>query len=143
MFVFQVTDIVYNFQIYPIKYALNRSETADNKFDVKDPDFKSLTRCGRLCLRALFEGDMSLPVLQRNVEGDASEAGILKCMECIFSNVQEYRSFYPKVAEIPFNSTNKYQVGDKMGESHTSNVLKIVEGKIVKQMTFSAVDSSH
>lgn len=93
-----------------MKYAHDENRTTDEVYDLNDPDFKNLARCARLCLRAQFEGDLSLPVLKRNVDGDASEAGILKCMECIFGDVSKYRNDNPKLAEIPFNSTNKYQV---------------------------------
>lgn len=44
------------------------------------------------------------------MEGDASETAILKCMELQYGNVAKYRQKYPKLTEIPFNSTNKFQV---------------------------------
>lgn len=46
----------------------------------------------------------------REVHGDASEAAILKCCELIVGDVAGYRKANKKVCEIPFNSTNKYQV---------------------------------
>lgn len=52
---------------------------------------------------------MSFPP-QRDVAGDASEAALLKCIELCCGSVGGMRDKYPKVAEIPFNSTNKYQV---------------------------------
>lgn len=50
-------------------------------------------------------------VLQRDVAGDASESALLKCIELCCGSVQEMREKNSKIAEIPFNSTNKYQVG--------------------------------
>lgn len=47
---------------------------------------------------------------QRDVAGDASEAALLKCIELCCGSVNGMRDKYNKVAEIPFNSTNKYQV---------------------------------
>ncbi len=47
---------------------------------------------------------------QRDVAGDASESALLKCIELCCGSVKEMREKYTKVAEIPFNSTNKYQV---------------------------------
>merc|ERR1712184_63032 len=44
------------------------------------------------------------------VNGDASEAAILKCTELTNGNVMEYRAKNKKLVEIPFNSTNKFQV---------------------------------
>ena len=49
------------------------------------------------------------PILQREVNGDASEAALLKCVELSEGNVLQYRADRRKVCEIPFNSTNKYQ----------------------------------
>lgn len=50
------------------------------------------------------------PSWQRETTGDASESALLKFMEQSYSSVKEMREKNPKVAEIPFNSTNKYQV---------------------------------
>lgn len=47
---------------------------------------------------------------QRDVAGDASEAALLKCIELCCGSVKDIREKYAKIAEIPFNSTNKYQV---------------------------------
>lgn len=46
----------------------------------------------------------------RECAGDASESALLKCVELSFGNVMVYRSRNPKVCEIPFNSSNKFQV---------------------------------
>ena len=42
--------------------------------------------------------------------GDASESALLKCVELAVGDVESQRKKNAKVAEIPFNSTNKYQV---------------------------------
>lgn len=42
--------------------------------------------------------------------GDASETALLKFSEVILGDVMEIRKRNHKVAEIPFNSTNKFQV---------------------------------
>lgn len=49
---------------------------------------------------------------QRETAGDASESALLKCIELCCGSVRDMRARNPKVVEIPFNSTNKYQVGD-------------------------------
>ena len=46
----------------------------------------------------------------REVNGDASEAALLKCMELVLGDVMSIRKRNMKVCEIPFNSTNKYQI---------------------------------
>ena len=56
---------------------------------------------------------MPTPSWQRATTGDASESALLKFIEQSYSSVKEIREKNPKVAEIPFNSTNKYQVQNR------------------------------
>merc|ERR1712012_1157182 len=71
----------------------------------------TLRRVAALCNRAEFKaGQESVPILKREVNGDASEAALLKCVELSEGKVTDYRAKRKKVCEIPFNSTNKYQV---------------------------------
>lgn len=49
-------------------------------------------------------------LLCRECSGDASESALMKYVELSEGSVKEMREKYKKVAEIPFNSTNKYQV---------------------------------
>merc|ERR1719262_2120815 len=88
------------------------SEHQTGSSDYKEKaGWKPLERCAALCNRAEFkQGEGSKPVLKREVNGDACEAAILKCTELSIGNVMDYRQKYKKVCEIPFNSTNKYQV---------------------------------
>merc|ERR1711937_307428 len=73
--------------------------------------WKTLERVGILCNRAEFKPNQeNVAILKREVNGDASEAAILKCTELSKGNVMEYRKNNKRVCEIPFNSTNKFQV---------------------------------
>ena len=73
--------------------------------------WKGLSRVAALCNRAEFKpGQDSVPILKREVNGDASEAALLKCCELTLGQVMQIRSRNKKICEIPFNSTNKYQV---------------------------------
>jgi len=73
--------------------------------------WKALARNACLCSRAEFKAGQDLvPILKRDVAGDASESAILKCMELSVGNVMQYRSRNLKVCELPFNSTNKFHV---------------------------------
>lgn len=71
-------------------------------------------RCATLCNRAQFVvGQLSIPIMNRTVRGDASEEAILKYIEAAKPQgclPQEYRNKNPKLIEIPFSSTTKYQV---------------------------------
>merc|ERR1711899_481208 len=79
--------------------------------DLSSPTWESLERVACLCNRAEFKGGQNeIPILKREVNGDASEAAILKCTELSKGNVMDYRARNKKVCEIPFNSTNKFQV---------------------------------
>merc|ERR1711931_513919 len=82
-----------------------------NSFNKQAPGWQTLERVACLCNRAEFKPNQeNVAVLKREVNGDASEAAILKCTELSKGNVMEYRKNNKKVCEIPFNSTNKFQV---------------------------------
>merc|ERR1719167_1372519 len=86
-------------------------DQSGNSFDKGAPGWKTLERVACLCNRAEFKaGQEAEPILKREVNGDASEAAILKCTELSKGNVMTYRKNNKKVCEIPFNSTNKFQV---------------------------------
>lgn len=64
-----------------------------------------------LCNRAEFKiGQQNVPVLRRDCTGDASEIALLKFSELQMGGIVDYRKKNKKIAEIPFNSTNKFQV---------------------------------
>ena len=73
--------------------------------------WKALARIGALCNRAEFNGEQKdTPILRRECTGDASETAILKFIEVSCGSVEAVRKRNTKIAEIPFNSTNKYQL---------------------------------
>jgi len=77
----------------------------------EDPTWHSLGRVASLCNRAVFlAGEEKNPILKRETAGDASESALLKCCEMMLGNVESIRSKNPKLVEIPFNSTNKWQL---------------------------------
>merc|ERR1711990_1016655 len=63
-----------------------------------------------LCNRAVFLAGEDGPILKRETAGDASESALLKCCELMLGNVENIRAKSPKTCEIPFNSTNKWQL---------------------------------
>ena len=93
--------------------------------------FQKLFRVAALCNRAEFKpGQGEIPVLKREVNGDASEAALLKCCEVTKGGVLSYRESHAKVCEIPFNSTNKYQVSihDKGDFEDVESYLLVMKG---------------
>merc|ERR1712032_1464835 len=86
-------------------------DQSGSSFDKNAAGWKTLERVACLCNRAEFKGGQNdVSILKREVNGDASEAAILKCTELSKGNVMDYRARNKKVCEIPFNSTNKFQV---------------------------------
>jgi len=81
------------------------------QYDKSAPGWKMLSRIAALCNRAEFKtAQENVSILKREVNGDASEAALLKCVELAVGDVKGWRARNKKVCEIPFNSTNKYQV---------------------------------
>jgi sodium/potassium-transporting ATPase subunit alpha len=95
------------------------------------PGWKALARVAALCNRAEFKpGQDNVPILKREVNGDASEAALLKCCELSIGHVMQYRQKHKKVCEVPFNSTNKYQVSihEREDASDSSFHLLVMKG---------------
>ena len=44
------------------------------------------------------------------MNGDASESAILRSMEILVGKVEQFQENHKKIFEIPFNSSNKYQI---------------------------------
>merc|ERR1712051_492266 len=114
-------------------------------FDKKASGWKTLERCASLCNRAEFKGGQeSVHVLKKEVNGDASEAALLKCVELSKGNIMDYRAKNKKVCEIPFNSTNKFQVSihrvDDPNEDRHLLVMKGAPERILERCTSIVID---
>ena len=79
------------------KFRKNRDRTPD--FSSKQPFIEELL---------LGDGSIEKRVMWKPL-GDASESALLKYVQASF-DVEVFRNENPKLKEIPFNSTNKYQV---------------------------------
>uniref|UniRef100_A0A669B7Y9 Sodium/potassium-transporting ATPase subunit alpha n=1 Tax=Oreochromis niloticus TaxID=8128 RepID=A0A669B7Y9_ORENI len=96
-------------------------------FDKSSVTWLSLSRVAALCNRAQFKaGQDSVAILKRDVAGDASESALLKCIELSCGSVRMMRDKNKKVAEIPFNSTNKYQLSIHETEDPNDNRYLLV-----------------
>uniref|UniRef100_A0A672V674 Sodium/potassium-transporting ATPase subunit alpha n=1 Tax=Strigops habroptila TaxID=2489341 RepID=A0A672V674_STRHB len=93
-------------------YSADTSEDQTTQpFDQSSPSWTALSKIVTLCNRAEFRpGQENLPIMKRVVVGDASETALLKFAEVILGDVMNIRAQKKKVAEIPFNSTNKFQL---------------------------------
>ena len=107
---------------------VDTTEDQSGKSTYKElPTWPYLERIAILCNRAEFKpGQSGINILKREVNGDASEAAILKCTELACGDTMKARAKNKKVCEIPFNSTNKYQVSihEQEGEGFHRLVMK-------------------
>uniref|UniRef100_A0A8C0L609 Sodium/potassium-transporting ATPase subunit alpha n=1 Tax=Canis lupus dingo TaxID=286419 RepID=A0A8C0L609_CANLU len=94
-----------------IHTADTTEDQSGQTFDQSSETWRALCRVLTLCNRAAFKsGQDAVPVPKRIVIGDASETALLKFSELTLGNAMGYRERFPKVCEIPFNSTNKFQL---------------------------------
>ena len=92
--------------------------------DKTSPSWWALAHVAGLCNRATFKADQeNEKILQRQCNGDASETALLKCIELSWGSVMKMRDINTKVAEIPFNSANKYQVSIHEQQSDPRHLL--------------------
>merc|ERR1712013_263470 len=120
-------------------------DQSGSAFDKNAPGWKTLERVACLCNRAEFKPQQNdLSILKREVNGDASEAAILKCTELSKGNVMDYRARNKKVCEIPFNSTNKFQVSiHEQEDKSDSRYLLVMKGapeRILQRCTSIIID---
>uniref|UniRef100_A0A670IJL9 Sodium/potassium-transporting ATPase subunit alpha n=1 Tax=Podarcis muralis TaxID=64176 RepID=A0A670IJL9_PODMU len=115
----------------------NQIHTADTtedqsgqSFDQSSETWRALCKVVSLCNRAFFKsGQDSVPVPKRIVIGDASETALLKFSEITLGNVMEYRDRYKKACEIPFNSTNKFQLSiHELDDPRDQRYLMVMKG---------------
>uniref|UniRef100_A0A5F8H0F9 Sodium/potassium-transporting ATPase subunit alpha-2 n=1 Tax=Monodelphis domestica TaxID=13616 RepID=A0A5F8H0F9_MONDO len=98
-------------------------------FDKRSPTWTALSRIAGLCNRAVFKaGQENISVSKRDTAGDASESALLKCIELSCGSVRKMRERNPKVAEIPFNSTNKYQLSIHEREDSPQSHVLVMKG---------------
>uniref|UniRef100_A0A7S1TJH2 P-type ATPase A domain-containing protein n=1 Tax=Compsopogon caeruleus TaxID=31354 RepID=A0A7S1TJH2_9RHOD len=104
-----VVHLLYDNEIYNTK-----TTTTEATFDLSHPAMKALFFLACNCAKATFDAkDMEefpeKSIEERKINGDASEAGILRFASQI-EDVMEIRRLNRNVGGIPFNSTNKFMV---------------------------------
>ncbi|XP_077300641.1 sodium/potassium-transporting ATPase subunit alpha-like isoform X2 [Arctopsyche grandis] len=114
-------------------------------FDKISPGFKALSRVATLCNRAEFKGGQEgVSIFKKEISGDASEAALLKCMEFAHGDVMSTRKKNKKVCEIPFNSTDKYQVSihepENFNDPRHIMVMKGAPEKILEKCSTIFID---
>ncbi|XP_025029364.1 sodium/potassium-transporting ATPase subunit alpha-2-like isoform X2 [Python bivittatus] len=111
-------------------HQANTTETyAGAIFNTRSPTWIALAHIAGLCNRADFKAEQEhVPTAKKETTGDASESALLKCIELSCGSVRQMRQKNPKVAEIPFNSTNKYQLSIHEAEDRSKGHLLVMKG---------------
>ncbi|MBN3322248.1 AT1A2 ATPase, partial [Atractosteus spatula] len=145
-----VAHMWFDNQIYEADTTEDQSEPCvclspvGSTFDKSSPTWTALAHISGLCNRATFKPGQEnvlilkvrLPAgtrnrglfLQRDTAGDASESALLKCIELSCGSVRKMRDDNPKVAEIPFNSTNKYQLSIHEFQDNPKGHILVMKG---------------
>eukprot|EP00210_Caulerpa_lentillifera_P004439 g4236.t1 len=109
-------------------------QTGHQIFNPKDPTFKSLHTVAALCNNSVFiateevqevlehQNQSDFNIFDLNSTSDASESALLK-MTQLLRDTTEHRSTNPKLFEIKFNSTNKWQLSIHQIQGEMSPVL--------------------
>ncbi|KAB5532850.1 hypothetical protein PHYPO_G00124900 [Pangasianodon hypophthalmus] len=94
-----------------IHAADTTEDQSGQSFDQSSETWRALGRVASLCNRAFFKPNQeTVPIPKRVVVGDASETALLKFTELTIGNIIDYRARFKKICEVPFNSTNKFQL---------------------------------
>merc|ERR1712180_379520 len=123
-------------------------DQSGSSFNNSEPGWKILERVAMLCNRAEFKAikpGEDEGIMKREVNGDASEAAILKCTELSHGNVIKYRADNKKIAEIPFNSTNKFQVSIHTTTDADERYLLVMKGapeRILQRCSTIVIDGT-
>jgi sodium/potassium-transporting ATPase subunit alpha len=75
--------------------------------DKDAPGVNAFLLLSALCSKARFDRT-DVPVKDRMIIADATESGLYRCAAQRLSDFDSVASKYPKVFEVPFNSTNKW-----------------------------------
>ncbi|XP_015278928.1 PREDICTED: potassium-transporting ATPase alpha chain 2 [Gekko japonicus] len=137
-----VAHLWFDQQIYSADTSENQSTQT---FDQTSGTWAALSKIVSLCNRAEFRpGQEDVPIMKRIVVGDASETALLKFSEVVLGDVLEIRKRNRKVAEIPFNSTNKFQLSihetDDPNDKRFLLVMKGAPERILERCSTIMID---
>uniref|UniRef100_A0A286XER2 Sodium/potassium-transporting ATPase subunit alpha n=1 Tax=Cavia porcellus TaxID=10141 RepID=A0A286XER2_CAVPO len=119
-------------------------EEKTERFSRRSETWFILAQIAGLCNRADFKAEQeNLPIAKRETTGDASESALLKFVEQSFRSVKEMREKNPKVAEIPFNSTNKYQMSIHRQEGSSQGHVLMMKGAPERILEFCSTFLLH
>ncbi|KAL1916323.1 uncharacterized protein VTP21DRAFT_5940 [Calcarisporiella thermophila] len=104
-------------------YALGNNLGEGETVSLDAPGISEILHISALCTRAKFDR-VDIPINQRQILGDATEAGLLRFAAEKLSNFNQLPELYPKIFEIPFNSDNKWHLSIHR-KSHSNGDLTL------------------
>ncbi|KAM4702612.1 potassium-transporting ATPase alpha chain 2 [Rhinophrynus dorsalis] len=113
-----------------IHSADTSEDQTHHSFEQVSETWTALCKIVSLCNRAEFKaGQEDVPVMKKVVVGDASETALLKFSEVLTGDVMSIRNRNKKVSEIPFNSTNKFQLSiHETDDAQDKRFLLVMKG---------------
>ncbi|KAF5367657.1 hypothetical protein D9757_010968 [Collybiopsis confluens] len=89
-------------------FQSNNDEEGTSQFSMEAPGMTEMVNIAALNSRVKFDR-VDLPIDKRQILGDATESGLTRFAgRYLGSSYDDYPKKYPKVFEVPFNSTNKW-----------------------------------
>ncbi|GAB1194094.1 hypothetical protein APSETT444_003335 [Aspergillus pseudonomiae] len=90
---------------------------------------KNLLRGSLLCNDAFFDpATIALPVNERGVTGNATDAAVLRFAESIMPDGRNQLSMFERIHQVPFNSKNKWMLTIHRDPTDTDGYLVFVKG---------------
>ncbi|KAL1925494.1 uncharacterized protein VTP21DRAFT_377 [Calcarisporiella thermophila] len=119
-----VTNIWTGLRMMTVHRSLNQEEELATS---GTPGVSEIMHISSLCTRAKFDRT-DVPIDQREVLGDATEAGLLRYAAQNLSEFEKAQELYPKVFEIPFNSDNKWHMSIHKMPHSTGDLTLFIKG---------------
>jgi magnesium-transporting ATPase (P-type) len=85
----------------------NNDEQDTKKFSIDAPGMREMADICSLNSKIKFD-KMDVPFAERAILGDATETGLTRFAAQYIPDYDEHQKSFPKVFEIPFNSSNKW-----------------------------------
>ena len=101
-----VTNLWSGLRMFSAFQSNNDSDTTET-FAIASPGMQEMVDIAALNSHVKFD-KTDIPFEQRKILGDATETGLIRFAGKHIANYDEYQKRFPKVFEIPFNSSNKW-----------------------------------
>ena len=89
--------------------AMNRAGAEKDVAGLDKPGVIDVLQISALCSRAKFDRT-DVPIKEREIQGDATESGLIRYAAEQLNNFDSLAAEYPKVFELPFNSETKWHM---------------------------------